>query len=134
MLSFNRMKRKIYIFIAIAAFGVLLFLFSRDPSKASIIGKYHRVFLGVNETVLLHQNGSFEQKLVFPDGRSWSTNGEWLLIHRAVQFSKFYYYCDDATGALIDTPVYNSSVTFEVQSGGLSREFQTMFQKSNSME
>lgn len=112
----------------------MFFFLLRDPSKASIAGKYHRVFLGVDETVLLHQNGSFEQKLIYSDGKSWSTSGEWSLIHRAVQFNKYYYFCDDATGTLLSTPVYNSSVTFEVKRGELSREFQTVLKKLNSSE
>ena len=118
--------------VGIVALGLVLIFVKHDASNVSVLGTYQRIFLGVKETVSLNPDGSFEQALDYPSGATWKTKGKWVLIQRAVQLDISYYYCNDDTGKLDDPPVQNSSVTFEVVSGGLSRDVQPILRKVRS--
>src|SRR4051812_2881193 len=110
--------------ISIAGCVWLLAVLLREPSEADVVGTYHRFSLGVDETLTLSRPSSFEQVLIYPNGKKWFATGTWELIHNAVDFAHYNCYWDHDKMTLVTPPEPVGNITFAVESESLTREMQ----------
>lgn len=113
---------------------IVCFICSPGPSVSDVSGTYNRIYMGVSESLTLNTNGAFVQKVVYPDGASWSTNGKWQLINSAAILDSYYVFWDMEKNTLITPPNPVSYIAFEAKRRVLSREFEPDLQKVNKGE
>jgi hypothetical protein len=80
----------------------------RAPSKDKVGGTYSGTLNGAAETLVLHADDTFSQKLTLPSGKTISAAGTWRLKYKAVAFDKYMsFYDGEKNGALVEpTEVY----------------------------
>jgi hypothetical protein len=77
-------------------------------APSAVVGSYVRTASGVKETLLLKQDGTFNQVVEDASGKTFTLTDSWTNEYKRVCFHRFYFTFEVATGKLIQPPALRS--------------------------
>lgn len=86
-----------------------------------IAGRYTRRHMGITDSLLLNQDGTFQQSIGDGNGATWNISGSWKVINRVIQLDKCYLSFDDEKQINIVPPMIVYSCTFSISGDDLIR-------------
>ena len=95
-----------------------------DPKHQDVIGTYVGSLFGVQETITLREDGSFEQKLLMPTGKRLILTNKWSLHHKLVELKSYlHFYGTGLPKRLQMPPLEVDLMTYAFERNALGRVF-----------
>lgn len=88
------MRSFLFIFVVVT-FSLFIAGCERAPAKSRVAGSYSGALNGATESLVLRADGTFQQQVSLPDGRSVTGNGTWTLKYKAVDLSGYMHFYEE---------------------------------------
>jgi hypothetical protein len=109
-------------FLCLIAISALLCCCGCKPvTSADISGAYSRQGNGITDTLILSNNGTFQQTITYTNGNQWLKSGTWVFKSQVIELSQFDSSFDFEHKAITIPPLVFSPQPLWVEKGTLIR-------------